>query len=244
MASYVLHLAPALAYAGLALLVAGEAAGLPLPGETSLAAAALLAADRRLSLPLVVGIASAAAVAGDNLGYVAGRKGIRTFLLRGRRLADRRRDIVERSERFFERRGALAVFVGRWVPWLRVTVAWLAGTARMPWPSFLLWNAAGAILWATSVGLAVYLLGGSAGHDLALLGRILVAGLVLGLLVAVVAYRRRRSSGDGATVSRAGRDPSGGRSALRRDAAPPGRPGPCVRSFDRRVPRRGSGSEP
>ena len=60
------------AYAGLAALVAGESAGLPLPGETSLIAAAVLASQGHLMLPLVIAVAAAAAIVGDNVGYVIG----------------------------------------------------------------------------------------------------------------------------------------------------------------------------
>jgi membrane protein DedA with SNARE-associated domain len=62
MTSQLLHLSPVVAYVVLALLVAGESAGIPLPGETSLMVAALLAATHRLSLPLVVGVAAAGAM--------------------------------------------------------------------------------------------------------------------------------------------------------------------------------------
>jgi membrane protein DedA with SNARE-associated domain len=148
MTSYFLNLAPVLVYAGLALLVAGESAGAPLPGETSLVAAAILAAAHRLSLPLVIGVAAAAAIAGDNIGYVIGRRGVRSLLLRGKFQAERRRLALERAERFFARRGRTAVFFGRWLPWLRVTVAWLAGAGRMRWRTFVVWNALGGLAWA------------------------------------------------------------------------------------------------
>ena len=196
MTSYFLHLAPVLAYAGLALLVAGESAGIPLPGETSLVAAAVLASAHRLSLPLVVAIATAAAIAGDNLGYVIGRRGVRSLLLRGRFVAKRRRLALERAERFFARRGRTAVFFGRWLPWLRVTVAWLAGAGRMRWRTFLVWNALGGLAWATTIGVAVYLIGSAAQTDVTLVGIVLLCVAVIGAAVALALRYLRRESGE------------------------------------------------
>ena len=78
------------------------------------------------------------------------------------------------------------MFLGRWLPFLRITAAWLAGANHMPWPQFLAWNAAGGIAWAISVGVLAYLVGDAAIavlHD---------AGYVGLGSVALVARRRRR----------------------------------------------------
>jgi membrane-associated protein len=88
--------------------------------------------------------------------------------------------LLSRGEVFFERHGAKAVFLGRWIPFLRITAAWLAGANRMRWPRFLLWNALGGITWAASIGLAAYFLGKAAA---AILG---TAGLAVLALIVVV----------------------------------------------------------
>jgi len=231
--SYFLHLAPVLVYTGLALLVAGESAGVPLPGETSLVAAAVLASAHRLSLLLVVGIAAAAAIAGDNVGYLIGRRGVRSLLLRGGLLANRRRLALERAERFFARRGRTAVFFGRWLPWLRVTVAWLAGAGRMRWRTFIVWNALGGLAWATTIGVAVYLVGSAAQKDVTLVGIILLCVTVIGAAVALAVRFLRRESGENPAPaadspaaidgSELGRDSSAAALRLRR-ASPSGAP--------------------
>ncbi|MEA2254461.1 MAG: hypothetical protein QOG35_506, partial [Solirubrobacteraceae bacterium] len=69
-------------YAALAGLILGESAGLPLPGETALITAGGLVAAGHLSLPLVIAVAAAAAIAGDTMGYVLGRRGGRALLMR------------------------------------------------------------------------------------------------------------------------------------------------------------------
>lgn len=184
----------AAAYVALAALVGGESAGLPIPGETSLLAAAVLAAEGRLELPLVVGIAAAAAIVGDNVGYLIGRRGGRRLLTRDGRWEQGRRRLLTGTEAFFDRHGAKAVFLARWAPGVRVTGAWFAGAARMRWPRFVLWNALGGIAWATSVGLAGYLFGKTAS---AIVGAAGVALLVLlaAIVAAAVIRRRYRPAG-------------------------------------------------
>jgi membrane-associated protein len=175
-------------YPLLFLLVAGESAGALVPGESSLIVAGALAAQGRLSLLVVIAVAASAAILGDNVGYLIGRRGLRRLLERpGRRAAARRR-LVERGEKFFARRGAAAVFLARWLPGLRVVTSWLAGAERMPWRRFLLWNALGGIAWAATIGGLSYLLGRSGGGTLGAIGFI---GLGLAGLVYLVTHVRR-----------------------------------------------------
>ena len=146
-------------YVALGLLIAGESAGVPLPGETALITAGILASRGDLSLPLVICVAAAAAIVGDNVGYVIGRRGGRWLLTRPGRWEARRVALVARGEGFFARHGGKTVFFGRWLPVLRITAAWLAGVHHMEWKRFVFWNALGGIGWATTVGLAAYFAG-------------------------------------------------------------------------------------
>jgi undecaprenyl-diphosphatase len=174
-----------LAYLVLALLVGGESAGMPLPGETALITAAVLASQGKLALPGVVAVAAAAAIVGDNFGYLLGRQGARRLLARPGRFEQVRLGFLERGEAFFDRHGAKTVFFGRWLPFLRVTAALLAGAHRMHWPTFLAWNALGGISWAVSVGLAGYLLGQAAFAVLHTAGLVVVAALAVVVLAFV-----------------------------------------------------------
>jgi membrane protein DedA with SNARE-associated domain len=151
----------------------------PVPGETALIAAGILASDGRVHIEFVIAIAAVAAIIGDNIGYLIGRTG-------GRRLLERpgfgeryRRGVITHGEPFFRRHGPKAVFLGRWIGGLRIAAAWLAGINRMRWQSFLVWNALGGIAWAISVGLLAYWLGETAGAIFRTLG---LAGLALALL--------------------------------------------------------------
>jgi membrane protein DedA with SNARE-associated domain len=185
-----LHFPSTVGYAGVALLVGIESAGVPVPGETSLIAAAVLASQAHLSLPLVIALAAGGAIIGDNVGYVVGRRGGRWLLTRPGRWHRSRMHLLERGEAFFARHGAKAVFLGRWIPWLRVTAAWLAGASRMPWPRFLFWNALGGIAWATSIGIAAYVLGQAAAAVLGATGLALLVLIVVGGFGLLLARRR------------------------------------------------------
>jgi membrane protein DedA with SNARE-associated domain len=176
-------------YPLLFLLVGAESAGALLPGETALIVAAALASQGRLSLPLVIAVAAGAAILGDNIGYLIGRRGLRRLIDRPGRWAAGRRRLVERGEVFFARRGSSAVFFGRWLPGLRVVASWLAGANRMPWPRFLVWNALGGIAWASTVGTLAYLLGRSASGSLGAIGFI---GVGVAVVVYLIVRLRRR----------------------------------------------------
>ncbi len=190
-----LTLPPLLVYLALFALIAGESSGLPLPGETSLIAAGALAAraGSELSIVAVIAVSAAAAIIGDNVGFMLGGRGGRWFLTREGRFADARRRYLVRGEGFFERHGPKAVFLARWLPGFRVAGAWLAGTHRMRWHSFFVWNALGGLAWAASVGIAAYLLGQAAGGLFRTFG---IAGLALVAAAAVILggwhLRRRR----------------------------------------------------
>jgi membrane protein DedA with SNARE-associated domain len=90
-------------YPLLFVLVGAESAGALVPGETSLILAGALAAQGQLSLPLVITVAAAAAILGDNTGYLIGRRGLRRLLDRPGRQSVRRQRLVSRGEAFFQR---------------------------------------------------------------------------------------------------------------------------------------------
>jgi len=112
-----------------------------------------------LALVLVIAAAASGAILGDNLGFWVGREGGYRLLRRyGRyiRLDERK---LKLGQYLFLKHGGKVVFFGRFVAVLRAWAAFLAGTNRMRWPAFLLYNALGGILWATVYGGGSYLLG-------------------------------------------------------------------------------------
>jgi membrane-associated protein len=180
-----------LGYVALAALIGGETMGIPLPGETALIAAGVLASDGHLTIELVIAVAAVAAIVGDNVGFWIGRKGGRRLLELPGPLEHHRRRLIARGEEIFRRHGGKTVFFGRWFSGLRIASAWLAGVNRMPWGTFLVYNALGGIAWAVSVGMLAYWAGHSADQVLKTVG---IGGLALALVVlaALVIWRWRR----------------------------------------------------
>ena len=144
------HLAPLLdhyGYLAVGLLVFVEDFGVPAPGETILISAAVYAGAGRLNIFAVVVIAIAAAIAGDNVGYLIGRTGGRAFVHRWGRYVFLTPERFERAEKFFVRHGGKVVTIARFVEGLRQANGILAGTTGMPWLRFLAFNSLGAVLW-------------------------------------------------------------------------------------------------
>jgi membrane protein DedA with SNARE-associated domain len=135
------------------LLVAAESSGVPVPGETALIAASVLASSGRFNIVEVIAVASIAAIIGDSTGYWIARVGGRKAIARIPLARDTLPKLLPRGERFFERHGPKTVVIGRFVAGLRITVAWLAGISHMPWGRFVFYNAIGEILWVTTFGL-------------------------------------------------------------------------------------------
>jgi membrane protein DedA with SNARE-associated domain len=156
------HLVMTYGYWAVLVFVAIESTGIPFPGETMLLIAAIYAGKtHHLAILLVIIAAASGAILGDNLGFWVGREGGYRLLRRyGRyiRLDERK---LKLGQYLFLKHGSKVVFFGRFVAVLRAWAAFLAGTNRMRWPEFLLFNALGGIVWATLFGLGGYLLGNS-----------------------------------------------------------------------------------
>ncbi len=184
------HLVQVSGYPLLFVIVMCESGGMPVPGETALIAGAVLASQGKLQIEAVIAIAAAAAIVGDNIGYLIGRKGGRWLLERPGRFHRQRLQVLAAGEPFFKRHGPKAVFFGRFLLGLRVWASWLAGATHMHWRSFVLWNALGGITWATVVGLAAYYLGNSAGSVVQAFGLYGLAAFAVALASALLARRR------------------------------------------------------
>ena len=196
----IVDIPPNLGYAAVFAFIAIETMGIPVPGETALIAAALLAHDGQLEIVPLLVIASAAAIVGDNVGFAIGRHGGRRLFERPGPFYAHRLRVLELGQPFFARHGPKAVFLGRWVSGLRIASSWLAGINRMSWPTFLFWNALGGIAWAWSIGLAVYAAGDVAEKIIVVAGPIAAGVIVVGLASLLVWRRRRRRAAERDTV--------------------------------------------
>ena len=167
-----------------------ESFGIPLPGETALIAFGVLASQGNYGIEWVIVVAAAGAIVGDNLGYwLIGRLGGRALFARWgwlRRYSER---VLPAAERIMDRHGGKTVFFGRFIAILRFTAAWVAGLGRMHWWKFLIWNALGGIIWATSVGLVAYYSGHAAANAIGRYGLFAAIGIVAALVVLALGYR-------------------------------------------------------
>jgi membrane protein DedA with SNARE-associated domain len=164
--------------------VGSESLGVPFPGETMLVTAAIYAGTTgNLSIAFVIAAAVAGAIVGDNIGFGIGHWGGYRLLVRfGKHLRlDQAKLKVGRY--IFFRQGGKVVFFGRFVSVLRTYAAFLAGVNRMPWWRFLVYNAAGGIVWATLYGTGAYYLG----REIERLGWPVGIGLAVAAAIVIVA---------------------------------------------------------
>lgn len=172
-----------------------ESFGIPLPGETALIAFGVLASQGHYSILWVIVLAAAGAIVGDNLGYwLIGRVGGRALFRKWDWLNRYAERVLPRAERLMERHGGKTVFFGRFITVLRYTAAWIAGLGHMPWWKFLFWNAAGGIVWASSVGVIAYYAGHAAADAIQRYGLYAAAGIVSALALGwlLVHFVKRR----------------------------------------------------
>lgn len=193
-----------LAYLVVGLVIGVESMGVPLPGETTLIAAALLASQHHLKIEFVILAAALGAIVGDSIGYFIGRKAGRSLFERlGRRFHHFSPDRIVRAEKYFHKYGVWTVFFGRFVALLRIFAGPMAGMLRMHYPRFLAANAAGGIAWATTIGIVAYKIGDNADQ---IFGRVSVGALIAVAVVAVALYvvhrvRKRRREQAGTTAA-------------------------------------------
>jgi membrane protein DedA with SNARE-associated domain len=189
------HLVSTYGYAIVALFVAVESLGIPLPGETAvIAAGAYAGSTHKLSAWIIFVCAAAAAIVGDNIGFEIGKVGGYRLLRRyGRRLhLDERRIKVGRY--VFDRHGSKVVFFGRFVSVLRTYAAFLAGTNRMPRSRFFAWNAAGGVIWAAAYTVVSYNAGGFLERSSTTINVVLGVVAVVVIAASLLIIRRRTDS--------------------------------------------------
>ena len=192
-------------YPAVTLFVMIESSGIPFPGETMLLVASFFAAtdpSLHLSIPIVIACAALGAIVGDNLGYLAGRTGGRALVLRFGKYIFLKPEHLDYAERFFENHGDKTVFFGRFVAVLRAWAAFLAGINHMRWRKFLIYNAAGGMLWATIYGTLGFIAGRffhdnfatveRIARDIGLIGAVIVVAFAIAAFILLRRRRRKR----------------------------------------------------
>ena len=169
-----------------AAVVGFESMGVPLPGETTLVSAAIYAGStHELNIWTLAAAAALGAIVGDNVGFWLGRRYGYQLLVRYGAVVRMNERRIKLGQFMFDRHGGKVVFFARFVAFLRVLAAALAGVNCMDWRRFLLFNALGGVAWAALFGWAGFTFGKeieSVTTPLAVLsGAVAVAGFLCGL---------------------------------------------------------------
>ncbi len=179
-------------YYAVFVIVGLESIGIPLPGETALIAAATYAATSgNINIWVVFAAAAAGAIIGDNIGYWIGNKG-------GYKLARKYGPKIRLDERklkvgryVFDKHGGKVVFFGRFVSVLRTFAAFLAGTMRMSWSKFLLYNALGGVVWAAVYSFGFFAAGNTLKKLSGTLHYVAIGGAVLVVVIMFLVVKRQ-----------------------------------------------------
>jgi membrane protein DedA with SNARE-associated domain len=174
------------------LIVMLESAGVPLPGETALILAAVYAgATGHLDIAYVIGAAAAGAIIGDNCGFLVGRHFGAKLLERYGKFIHLSESRLKVGQYLFEKHGAKIVFFGRFIAFLRIFAALLAGVNRYGWGPFLFYNASGGIVWALVFGIGGYIFGDQLTKVTGPLGTAAFALAVIGFAAFLFVLRRQ-----------------------------------------------------
>ncbi len=187
------------ALAGILLIVFAECGllvGFFLPGDSLLFTAGLLVAAGTLDVPLwlLCLLISVVAVAGNLVGYWIGRKaGPPIFQRPDSRVF--KQEYVDKTFAFFDRYGARAIVLARFVPIVRTFITVIAGVGKMDFRRYALYSTVGGVLWGTGVTLLGYFLGGfefvSSNIEIILIAIVLVSVLPIGFELLRARSRRR-----------------------------------------------------
>lgn len=167
--------------------------GFFLPGDSLLFVVGLFVAQGFIDVNIVVACAilSVAAVAGNVVGYWIGLKvGPPLFDKPDSRIF--RQEYVDKTHEFFERYGARAIILARFVPIVRTFITAIAGIAGMEFRKYFLYSAIGGVLWATGVTLAGYFLGNVpfVKNNLEIMFVVIVFVSVIPIILEYVRHRR------------------------------------------------------
>jgi len=180
-------------YGALIVLCFVQTCYITIPSKTTFGFAGVLAYEGHLNLVAVIVIGSLAELAGSYVAYTVGRIGERPLVDRlGRYVLITRTDI-DRAERFFEGRGALAVTIGRALPVIRAFISIVAGLSEMPAVRFGIFSLLGTLIYASVLSAIGYGLGSawhSVAHGIAIAGYV-IAALVVIVVVGFIVYRLR-----------------------------------------------------
>jgi undecaprenyl-diphosphatase len=174
-----------------AFLETGAFVGLVLPGETVVILGGAVAGQGETSIVLTIGVVWAAALAGDSVSFLLGRRLGREFLLRHGPKVRITHERFARVEDYFSRHGGKTIVIGRFIGLVRALAPFTAGSSGMRYGYYLPFAVLGTGLWAVAFGLIGYFASQSLDAAAHTAGQgTLLFGIAVGVIVAiVVSYR-------------------------------------------------------
>lgn len=166
--------------------------GFFLPGDSLLFTAGFLAAQRILDLPTLLGSLIAAAIIGEAVGFAFGWK-VGPMLFNKKQSRFFNPEHVTKAHEFFVHHGNKAIFLARFLPIIRTFVPLVAGVAKMPVRSFVIYNIVGALAWAGGITLLGYFLGTSVPNAEHYLYPIIIGIIVVSFIPPVLEWRKARA---------------------------------------------------
>ncbi|MDI9589976.1 MAG: VTT domain-containing protein [Acidobacteriota bacterium] len=130
-----------------------------LPGDSLLFAAGFFAQGGGFNIIALLGVAWAAAILGDQCNFLIGHF-FGQRIIRSGKVKAMTPERIEKSEAFLDKWGNVAIFFGRFFPFIRTFVPFLAGMGGMKWHNFFMFNVVGGITWSTAFILLGYFFGG------------------------------------------------------------------------------------
>ena len=195
------HLIEAFGTLGLFAIVFAESGllfGFFLPGDSLLFTAGLLASRGVLNFPVIAVGCALAAIAGDQVGYVIGRKAGPALFRRPESRFFHKKN-VDRAKAYFDRNGPRTIILARFIPVIRTFAPVVAGVGQMNYRKFVTYNVVGGILWGSGVTTAGYLLGESIPDIdrwlLPIIGVIVMVSFIPVGLELLKAFRNRKPNG-------------------------------------------------
>lgn len=190
---FLLHVPGPVVLGTIGALVFSEAAfflGFVVPGETAVLLGGFLSSTGKLSVALLAVVVVLAAVMGDSVGYEVGKRFFGPRILSIPMMA-KHEVRIRRAQDFLRLRGGIAVFLGRFTAFFRAMMPALAGASEMHYPKFLVWNAAGGVVWGTTFVSLGYLFSDTYKKVEHTLGRWFAIGLAVIVVVAAVVWKIR-----------------------------------------------------
>jgi membrane protein DedA with SNARE-associated domain/rhodanese-related sulfurtransferase len=164
--------------------IVAEQIGLPLPSVPLLLTAGTLTATHQLSLLPIVVVAVLACIVSDSIWYFLGARHGGVIVRMVCKLSFESAACVRRTGDFFQRYGSRALLLAKFIPGLGAVAAPIAGQSKMPYSSFVTFDAAGALLWSLSAALVGRFFGDFLKHHPEVLGEVgHFAGLLFVLLL-------------------------------------------------------------